>query len=92
MYCMDQRPSGEWFQIAVDNTRYSRYLINHLEAMVRETAYNVCRLEADGFQGEEYSRAADLYRTACRTLKAFSPAADTYISETYNPRTVTPFV
>jgi len=89
LFYADPNGSGVHVRKDVSGKNYSRALINHLEAHVRETAYNLCRIEAESPErGEAYSRAVSLYELACQSLRTFSETAEEYIRATYNPATV----
>ena len=94
MKCWDWKSKDKaWQEISLPESKYNVYLVGHLEAMVRESAYNLCILENGGdtavlnkAHGESYSRAVNLFQIACRTLRSFSPTAEEYIKATYVPK------
>lgn len=57
--------------------------IMRFRPLVRETAYNVVRLDPRYGKGEEYSRAKSLYVMACDALRDFDPDAEQFIRDTY---------
>lgn len=62
-------------------------LIEHLRAMVRETSYNVVKLEASNMiTDESWNRAVSLRQQAVDTLRTFDPNADRFIEATYQPK------
>lgn len=64
-------------------------LLRKTRNLVRETAYNLARIEASGEMGETYSRAAGLYCMACDQLHDLSISPDdarVFIRATYQPR------
>jgi hypothetical protein len=79
-------PNG-WRPNKVTPSEYEYNVTTNARDMVRETAYNVVRMVAEGHkQDSEWSRAVNLYRMACNHLRAVDVFADCFINSTYTPQ------
>jgi hypothetical protein len=86
MICSQWCPNGR-IDINISEGAYRQRVITKLRDMVRETAYNLARIEADQLpQDETYSRAVCLRQQAADTLRDFDPASEKFIESTYHTK------
>ena len=79
-------PAQDWHESSYSPSAYQVMAKLLVRDLVRETAYNVARLEAETSErGEAYSRAYCLYEQACNAYRtvAVPSEADEFIAATY---------